>query len=40
LEESPIAIVVGLAEQLALGGTGCFTVNDALQLATLFFFSL
>ena len=34
-----MAMVVGLAEQLTTGGCGCFTVNDALQLATLFFFS-
>ena len=40
VDGSPIAMVVGLAEQLTTGGCGCFTVNGALQLATLFLFSL
>jgi hypothetical protein len=38
--ESPGLIVCGLTEQVAVGGRGCLTVNDAEQLATLFFFSL
>ena len=40
VEGSLIAMVVGLAEQLTCGGCGCFTVNGALQVAMLFFFSL
>lgn len=39
VEGWPTAIVVGLAEQLTNGGSGCFTANVALQLTTLFFFS-
>ena len=40
VNESPGLIVCGLAEQVAVGGRGCFTVKGAEQLAVLFFFSL
>ena len=30
---SPGLIVVGLAEQLTVGGSNCFTVKEAVQLA-------
>ena len=36
---SPMAIVVGLAEQLTTGGCGCLMVKLAVQVAELFFFS-
>src|SRR5206468_7427476 len=36
---SPGFTVDGLAEQATTGGLGCFTVNDAVQVAVLFFFS-
>jgi hypothetical protein len=38
--DSPIAIVVGLAEQLTTGGCGCLITKFAEQVAELFFFSL
>jgi hypothetical protein len=40
VNESPGFIVCGLAEQVAVGARGCFTVKGAEQLAVLFFFSL
>ena len=37
---SPMAMVVGVAEQLTTGGCGCLMVKFAEQVAVLFFFSL
>jgi hypothetical protein len=38
--DSPIAMVVVLAEQLTTGGAGCLMVKLAVHVAVLFFFSL
>src|SRR5271166_4192257 len=40
VEGSPMAIVVGLAEQLTTGGCGCLMLKFAAHVAELFFFSL